>query len=161
MNFSQLFDISIFYATSFWILIIVFPNWNITKKVMKSFVVFIPLIILYGYFIIASFDLESAIAFASPNLEVFARTLSQEGAAASTWVHFLVVDLFLGRWIYWQGQDKQIWTIHSLILCLFFAPLGLLSHLITDTFFSNHNDDSGDDDSGGSESNPNVSQSAN
>ncbi|MCC0175620.1 DUF4281 domain-containing protein [Waterburya agarophytonicola K14] len=141
MSFSQLFDISIFYATSFWILIIFLPNWNITQKIMKSYLPFIPLIILYAYFFFASFSLETALAFAAPKLDVFAKTLSQEGSAASTWVHFLVVDLFLGRWIYWQGQEKKIWIIHSLFLCLFFAPLGLLSHIITDALSSNNNND--------------------
>jgi hypothetical protein len=37
----------------------------------------------------------------------------------------------VGRYIYLEGQDKGIVTIHSLILCLFFGPIGLLSHLIT------------------------------
>ena len=49
------------------------------------------------------------------------------------WVHFLVLDLFLGRYIYWQGQNEKIWTIHSLILCLFAGPMGFLSHIITRT----------------------------
>lgn len=41
------------------------------------------------------------------------------------------MDLFVGRWIYWQGQEKGTWTIHSIILCLFAGPVGLLSHIIT------------------------------
>ncbi|NEQ88189.1 MAG: DUF4281 domain-containing protein, partial [Moorea sp. SIO2I5] len=30
-----------------------------------------------------------------------------------------------------QGQQAGIWTIHSLVLCLFAGPIGLLSHIIT------------------------------
>jgi hypothetical protein len=41
------------------------------------------------------------------------------------------MDLFVGRWIYWEGQKTGLWTIHSLVLCLFAGPMGLLSHLIT------------------------------
>ncbi len=41
------------------------------------------------------------------------------------------MDLFVGRWIYWQGREKGVWTRHSLALCLFAGPVGLLSHLIT------------------------------
>ena len=41
------------------------------------------------------------------------------------------MDLFVGRWIYWQGQQTGIWTIHSLVLCLFAGPMGLLSHIAT------------------------------
>ncbi|MEY2858330.1 MAG: hypothetical protein RLZZ74_2643, partial [Cyanobacteriota bacterium] len=66
---------------------------------------------------------------------------SEEGAAGAGWVHFLIVDLFLGRWIYWQGQEKKIWTRHSLILCLFFGPVGLLSHIVT-AYFSPKQDNS-------------------
>ena len=41
------------------------------------------------------------------------------------------MDLFVGRYIYWQGQETGVWTVHSLILCLFAGPIGLLSHIIT------------------------------
>jgi len=50
---------------------------------------------------------------------------------ATGWVHYLVMDLFVGRWIYQEGQKTAVWTIHSLILCLFAGPLGLLSHILT------------------------------
>jgi len=39
--------------------------------------------------------------------------------------------LFVGRWIYWEGQRTGLWTIHSLVLCLFAGPIGLLSHILT------------------------------
>jgi hypothetical protein len=55
---------------------------------------------------------------------------SEETAAATGWIHFLVMDLFVGRWIYWEGQRTGIWTIHSIALC-FAGPLGLLSHILT------------------------------
>jgi hypothetical protein len=42
-----------------------------------------------------------------------------------------VMDLFVGRWIYWEGQRTGVWTVHSLVLCLFAGPMGLLSHLGT------------------------------
>jgi hypothetical protein len=41
------------------------------------------------------------------------------------------MDLFVGRYIYLQGQKTGVWTIHSLALCLFAGPLGLLSHIFT------------------------------
>lgn len=41
------------------------------------------------------------------------------------------MDLFVGRWIYWEGQRTGIWTAHSILLCLFAGPLGLLSHILT------------------------------
>lgn len=133
MTSSQLFELANLFILPFWTLIILLPNWNITKKVMGSYLPFIPLIALYIYFLATTFDSEAAQALANPKLADIARFFGEENAAAAGWVHFLVMDLFIGRWIYWQGQEKQIWTIHSLILCLFFGPIGLLSHIITDT----------------------------
>ena len=140
MSFSQLFALANLYILPFWTVMILFPKWDVTKKVMGSYLPFIPLIAAYIYFLVATFDSESAAALANPQLADIARLFGEEGAAGAGWVHFLVMDLFLGRWIYQQGQEKQIWTVHSLILCLFFGPVGLLSHIITDTIFGRKSD---------------------
>jgi hypothetical protein len=34
---------------------------------------------------------------------------------ATGWVHYIVMDLFVGRWIFLEGWDKRVWTTHSLI----------------------------------------------
>lgn len=140
MTSAQLFDLANLYILPFWTIMILFPKWNITKKVMGSYLPFLPLIAAYIYYLIVTVDPESAAALANPQLADIARFFSEEGAAGAGWVHFLVMDLFVGRWIYWQGQNKQIWTIHSLILCLFFGPVGLLSHIITETIFDKKSD---------------------
>jgi Domain of unknown function (DUF4281) len=41
------------------------------------------------------------------------------------------MDLFVGRYIYLEGLKTKVWTIHSLALCLFAGPMGLLSHILT------------------------------
>ena len=140
MTSAQLFDLANLYILPFWTIMILFPKWNITKKVMGSYLPFLPLIAAYIYYLIVTVDPESAAALANPQLADIARFFGEEGAAGAGWVHFLVMDLFVGRWIYWQGQNKQIWTIHSLILCLFFGPVGLLSHIITETIFDKKSD---------------------
>ena len=141
MSATQLFGFANLFVLPFWTLMILLPNWNITKKVMGSYLPFLPLIGLYIYFLVITIDAESAQALANPNLTDIARFFSEETAAAAGWVHFIVMDLFVGRWIYWQGQEKQIWTIHSIILCLFFGPIGLLSHIITASFSQKSDDD--------------------
>jgi hypothetical protein len=35
------------------------------------------------------------------------------------------------RWIYLDGQRNRVWTSHSMALCFFFGPTGVLSHLLT------------------------------
>jgi len=107
------------------------PNWGVTKRVMGSFIPFVALAGVYLYLFISSVTPETAQALSNPQLADIARFLGEEKAAATGWIHFLVMDLFVGRWIYWQGQQTGIWTTHSLILGLFAGPLGLLSHIVT------------------------------
>jgi hypothetical protein len=130
---SQLFDGANLFVLPFWALMIVLPKWEITRKVISSPLPFITLAGLYIYLLVVAVTPESAAALANPKLADIARFFADEGAAAVGWVHFLVMDLFVGRYIYLEGQDRGIVTIHSLILGLFFGPIGLLSHLITST----------------------------
>lgn len=36
--------------------------------------------------------------------------------AAQDWAHLCTWDYFVGYWIYLQGQDKKVFTRHSLVL---------------------------------------------
>lgn len=131
MAIAQLFDIANLFVLPFWVLMIVLPNWGITRKVMESPLPFVALAGLYLYLISGTITPETAEALSNPKLADIARFFADERAAATGWVHFLVMDLFVGRWIYLEGQRTGVWTIHSIALCLFAGPLGLLSHLVT------------------------------
>ncbi len=131
MALSQLFDLSNLFVLPFWALMIFLPNWSVTKRVMESYLPFVALAALYLYLFITSVTPESAQALANPTLADIARFFADERAAATGWTHFLVLDLFVGRWVYWEGQRTGTWTIHSIALCLFAGPLGLLSHILT------------------------------
>ncbi len=128
---SQIFDGANLFVLPFWTLMIFLPNWEITRKVISSPLPFIVLAGLYLYLLIGSITPESAQALANPKLADIARFFADEGAAAVGWVHFLVMDLFVGRWIYQEGQRTGVITVHSIVLCLFAGPIGLLSHLVT------------------------------
>jgi hypothetical protein len=131
MNTSLAFDFANLFVLPFWTLMILLPNWGITKKVMESMLPFVILVAVYIYCISNALTPESAAALANPKLADIARFFSEEAAAATGWAHFLVMDLFVGRWIYWEGQKNGTVTIHSLILCLFAGPIGVLSHILT------------------------------
>ena len=81
--------------------------------------------------------MEGIEALSNPNLSLtdLAAVFANPHVTATGWVHYLVFDLFVGRWIYWQGQESGMFTRHSLALCLFAGPLGLLSHLLTDAIW--------------------------
>lgn len=126
-----LFNGANLFVLPFWAVMIVLPRWSMTQKIMASPLPFGALALLYLYFFIQSFSAGSPEDFANPTLGGIARLFSQEAIAATGWVHYLVMDLFVGQWIYRQGVEKKIITTHSLTLCLFAGPLGLLSHLVT------------------------------
>jgi hypothetical protein len=131
MTTLQLFNIANIFVLPFWALMILLPNWGVTRRVMQSFLPFVALAGLYLYFFVGAITPESAQALSNPQLADIAKFFSDEKAAATGWVHFLVMDLFVGRWIYTEGQRTGIWTTHSIVLCLFAGPLGLLSHIFT------------------------------
>lgn len=131
MTLAQLFTGANLFVLPFWVLIIVLPNWGVTRRVMSSDLPFVALAGLYLYLLAGTITSDSAQALANPQLADIARLFAQEQAAATGWVHFLVMDLFVGRWIYLEGQRTGLWTVHSLALCLFAGPLGLLSHILT------------------------------
>ncbi|MEB3188853.1 MAG: ABA4-like family protein [Snowella sp.] len=126
-----IFNIANVFVLPFWAIMIFLPNWKITQKVMESLIPFALLALVYLAFFVFAISPESAQALASPHLADIARAFADEKVMATGWTHYLVMDLFVGRWIYWQGQKSGIWTGHSLILCLFAGPLGLLSHIVT------------------------------
>ena len=130
-TFTKLFDLANIFVLPFWVLMIFFPQWGVTRKVMESFLPFVVLAGLYIYLFSGTITPESAQALSNPQLTDIAKFFASERMAATGWVHFLVLDLFVGRWIYWEGQRTGVWTVHSLILCLFAGPIGLLSHILT------------------------------
>ena len=131
MTIAQLFNIANLFVLPFWVLMILLPNWGVTRKVMESYLPFVALAGLYIYLFVCSITPESAAALSNPQLANIARAFADEKVAAVGWVHYLAMDLFVGRWIYWEGQRTGVWTVHSLALCLFAGPMGLLSHIVT------------------------------
>ncbi|NEP41700.1 MAG: DUF4281 domain-containing protein [Okeania sp. SIO2H7] len=141
MTLELIFNGANLFVLPFWALIIFLPKWGITKKIISSFIPFVVLAALYIYLFVISITPENAAALSNPKLADIARFFADERAAATGWIHFLALDLFLGRYIYLEGQRTGVWTAHSLILCLFAGPMGLLSHILTywtsQKFFNN------------------------
>lgn len=118
----------------FWGAMILAPRWDVTKKVMTSYALFGILGAIYIYLAYVSLS-EPAIAegfsTGSPDLAALTKAFSYEKTVAVGWAHFIAADLFAGRWVYLDGLKNSIFTRHSLLLCLFFGPTGVVSHLLT------------------------------
>ena len=135
MTLDLLFNGANLFVLPFWALMVIVPGWGVTRRVMTSYIPFVALALVYLYCFINSLDPGTAEAFSNPNLGLsdLAALFANEKVTATGWVHFLVMDLFVGRWVYLRGQDLGVFTRHSLALCLFAGPLGLLSHVVTET----------------------------
>lgn len=131
-DLDNIFQVANLFVLPFWALMVLVPNWPVTRRVMRSYIPYAALASLYVY-LFATLDGSILEAFADPQLKLsnLAGMFANSPVMATGWVHFLVMDLFVGRWIYWQGQDNGVFTRHSLALCLFAGPLGLLSHFFT------------------------------
>ncbi|MGQ9838855.1 MAG: ABA4-like family protein [Cyanobacteriota bacterium] len=121
------------FALPFWALMILLPGWKVTRKVMESLLPIAVLAAVYLYLLVTGLDGTSLQSFSELQLSLtdLTQLFAQPKVMAAGWVHYIVMDLFVGRWIYLEGRNKQIWTSHSLLLCLFAGPVGLLSHLFT------------------------------
>jgi hypothetical protein len=91
---------------------IILPNWGITRKVMQSYIPFVLLAAVYIYLFVSSITPENAAALSNPKLADIARFFADETAAATGWIHFLVMDLFVGR--YTAGPADRRPTSRSL-----------------------------------------------
>jgi len=131
ITFEQVFNAANIFVLPFWAIMIILPNWDWTKRIMSSLLPFVALALVYISLFIASLEPDIIAKLSNPTLQDIAQAFSRESSAATGWVHFLVMDLFIGRWIFWEGQRTGTWTIHSLILCLFAGPAGLFSHIVT------------------------------
>lgn len=133
-----LFNTANLFVLPFWALMVLVPNTKLARKVMGSLLPFAALAGLYLFLFVTSFsNVEGIEAFSDPNLSLsdLAALFANPHVTATGWIHFVVFDLFVGRWIYWQGQNTGVFTRHSLVLCLFAGPIGLLSHLLTDALW--------------------------
>ncbi len=144
-DLENIFQVANLFVLPFWGLMVLLPNWSLTRRVMQSYLPFAALASLYVYLFV-TLDGGVLEAFSDPQLELtgLAGMFANSHVMALGWVHFLVMDLFVGRWIYLQGQENGVFTRHSLAFCLFAGPFGLLVHFftaaITQRFFSSDDD---------------------
>jgi ABA DEFICIENT 4-like len=124
----------------FWFLMVVLPNWRGTRRVMRGRLAVVPLLAAYAVLVVPQLPTLLSIFFRSGplDLEQLARLLGQPEIALIAWTHFLAFDLFVGRWIYRDSQERGVgaWPMAAvLLLTLLLGPLGLLLYLLLRTQF--------------------------
>jgi hypothetical protein len=127
----RLFSISNLLALPFWALMIAFPHWRWTRRLLASPLIAIPPVIVYAAVVLPRIA-EILTAVANPTLPDVSRLLGTPAGATAAWAHFLAFDLFVGRWAYLDSRERKIsaWIMAPvLFLILMLGPLGFALYL--------------------------------
>lgn len=136
------FAFATFGPQPFWVLMILLPKNDITKKVMGSLDVVIFFALLHFFIVSASIVQPDSTAPLLEFNDVFDPSKDSQAAfmnmvtnypnfVAEEWPHVLTWDLFVGRWVWLDGLRRGIFTSHSVLFCNLIGPPGLLMHWIT------------------------------
>lgn len=126
-----LFNVVFLTAAPFWGLMIVFPGWKWTRRIVGSPLIAAPAAAIYAVLAIPRIA-ELWAPLASPGIGNIGELLAQPTGTALAWAHFIAFDLFAGRWMYLDSRERGV---HGLVmapilfLTIMFGPLGLLAYL--------------------------------
>ena len=126
-----IFRLSSVLVLPFWLMLILLPRWRWTARIMRSPLVSLAPAALYTVLLLPHFD-QIWPAVSRPTLGGVAALLGSPAGATIAWVHFLAVDLLVGRWIYLDSQERGMnsWLMAPvLLLTLMLGPAGFLSYL--------------------------------
>ena len=129
---ASLFRLSNLLMLPLWALMILAPRWRWTTRIMQSPLVSAAPAILYAALVVPRLG-EIWPAVSRPTLNGVVALLGSPAGATIAWVHFLAFDLFVGRWIYLDSQERRIspWLMAPLLfLTLMLGPAGFLVYLI-------------------------------
>ena len=130
--YETIFSFSGTLVLPFWALMILAPGWKGTRKIIGSPLIAVPPALLYAALVLPGIR-ESFPVLLNPTLEEIARLLGQPEGATVAWLHFLVFDLFVGRWAYLDARERGMPVLVSspvLFFVLMFGPLGFALHLL-------------------------------
>ena len=141
LNYENIYYLANFGVIPFWLLLILFPNKQLTNFLAQSVIAPLLLGISYVYLsykiylegnIFDAFELYSGI---NGLYSMFAN----EALLLIFWLHFLAISLFVGSWIVRDSQKfliPKIVTIPSLVLTYFSGPIGLVFYWLIRIFFA-------------------------
>src|SRR5712692_87370 len=132
VNMSTIFRLSSLLVLPFWGLMILLPRWRWTTRILRSRFVIAALAALYAALALPRLaDIWPGVS--RPTLDGVAALLGSPAGATIAWIHFLAFDLFVGRWIYLDSQERRVsaWLVAPvLLLTLMLGPAGFLFHLV-------------------------------
>eukprot|EP00931_Biecheleriopsis_adriatica_P001228 TRINITY_DN101512_c0_g1_i1.p1 TRINITY_DN101512_c0_g1~~TRINITY_DN101512_c0_g1_i1.p1 ORF type:complete len:257 (-),score=41.21 TRINITY_DN101512_c0_g1_i1:20-790(-) len=147
---SMAFNVITFLPQYLWLAMVLAPNWSVTRKVMEPLwpTLLFAAVHIFIVFNVASTNSDNLSDFTelakvfdprvslnlfgdfSPQVAMM-NLMKSPGFVSEEWSHVLAWDLFVGRWIYLDGQRRGIFTSHSVLFCNLIGPPGLLLHAAT------------------------------
>ena len=125
----------------FWLLLIFFPNYQITNFFVQSIIA--PLLLGAGYAYLSYMVFIDGNIFDGFELyngiDGLYSMFANETLLLIFWLHFLSISLFVGAWIVRDSKRffiPKIVTIPSLILTYFSGPIGLAVYWFFRIFFA-------------------------
>jgi hypothetical protein len=114
-----------------WILMIFFPKWDVSVRILRSPWPIAPIALAYVA-VIASQIATLLPLLLAPEPAAQMAYLGTPAGFLAIWAHVLTLDLFAGRWVYLDGYTagRSPWVMSPVLFCvMILAPLGLLLHL--------------------------------
>jgi len=114
-----------------WVLMWFLPKHDITRKVVGDVrIVVFPLVASYAVLLVPN-AIEVLITLGSemPTPSVVIELFSSEEMIILAWLHFLVMDTFIGRYIWMRmlAAERPIQvSMPVLLMCMMMGPIGLL-----------------------------------
>lgn len=127
-----LFHFSAIIVLPFWLMMIFCPRLELTKKIVSSPWIILPPTICYLAFLLPNFP-QAILIFQNPGPESLANIMGAPWSASLFWAYAGAFDLFIGRWIFFDAQEKGIhylWVSPILFVGIFFGPLAFFMYSI-------------------------------
>ena len=134
MTASEVFSLANLIAMPMWLLMIILPNWKVTRFLVDYKLIPLVLSLTYAFYIILALQSGPPMDFGS--MEAVMNLFTDENALLAGWVHYLAFDLLVGMWMLEQNRTLKI---HQLIMvpCLIgtfmFGPVGFLVFMLVRT----------------------------
>jgi hypothetical protein len=141
LEIQEAFSVATFFPQPFWLLLVLLPKWDVTKKIMGGYGVVTLCCLVHFFIVSASIVQPGATAplqefsgvfdpFGNPEKAMLGM-MTYPNFVSEEWSHVLSWDLFVGRWIWLDGLRRGVFTSHSVLLCNLIGPPGLLLHWAT------------------------------
>lgn len=128
MWINVLFHGSAIMVLPFWVAMIAFPRAGWTQRLVATPWIIVPPVLCYVLLGLPHAN-EMMQVFGDPSPQALADIMGQPWAASLFWAYAGAFDLFVGRWMFLDAQERNLsplWVSPALFVTIFFGPLGFL-----------------------------------